>query len=169
MFSKILLLLIFSGCSHFQAPSETSNQRIPKEYAQGEIILSVELLTKIFDEEMAPLSCVPTLKEAELLLRTIRPRIDVVQTEMEEKLETKKGVEELISRCDKNCTCGHLDELIREHQISLSIPQRKKLNLKKSDRELSRCLNYIQSTFCESELYQSLNEEKTDFTYEGEL
>lgn len=159
--SFILILLV--GCSSVKAPS---NPDAPKEFSRGEVILGTQLLTKIFDQEMAPLPCVPDTDEASLLLRTIRPRMEVVEDDLEALLDDQAEVNKLIGGCDQNCTCGYVDELLREHLVTLTAEQRKRLNTKKTDKELNRCMNFAQSTFCQSELYKELNKEKADFSFE---
>lgn len=169
MFQKLILLLLITACS---SANKTDNKTTatapvaPKEFSRGELILGTELLTKIFDQEMAPLECVPDVDEASLLLRTIRPRMEVVQDDMEAMMDDPKDVDNLIKTCDQNCTCGYVDELMREHLVNLSKSQRKMLNTKKSEKELNRCLNYVQSTFCQSELFKTLDAEKGDFSFE---
>jgi hypothetical protein len=169
--SKIifLLLLILVGCAtpHVDKSSITQKPIEPvKEFSAGELILGSQLLTKIFDKEMASLSCVPDTDEASLLLRTIRPRMEVVQDDMEAALDDDNEIGRMVQDCNKNCTCGYVDDLLREHLVTLSKAQRKSLNAKKSDKEINRCLSFIQSTFCQSELYQQLNKEKSDFSFE---
>jgi hypothetical protein len=158
-----LILLFFVGCSSVKAPS---NPDAPKEFSRGEVIIGTQLLTKIFDQEMAPLSCVPDTDEASLLLRTIRPRMEVVEDDMEALLDDQAEVNKLIDSCDQNCTCGYVDELLREHLVTLTSDQRKRLNIKKTDKELNRCMNFAQTTFCQSDLYKELNKEKADFSFE---
>lgn len=165
MFQKLFLILFISACSSVNKPASTPVDQ-PKEFSRGELILGSQLLTKIFDGEMAPIECVPDTEEASLLLRTIGPRMEVVEDDMEALLDDPVEVDNLIKTCDQNCTCGHVDELLREHQVTLSRKQRKILNAKKDEKELARCLNYVQSTFCKSELYMSLNKEKSDFSFE---
>ncbi len=178
MLQKILLALLITACSsspdknlhktNKASPSE-STPTIAKEFSRGELILGTELLTKIFDEEMSPIACVPSSNEAELLLRTIRPRMEIVQDDMEALMDHPQEVSKLIKSCDRNCTCGYVDELVREHLVNLTPLQRKTLNTKNSDKELNRCMNYVQTTFCGSELYKTLNKEKAEFTFEGEF
>lgn len=168
MFHKLILILFITACS---SVNKTENPTPvpaapPKEFSRGELILGTQLLTKIFDQEMAPLECVPDVDEASLLLRTIRPRMEVVQDDMEAMMDDPKEVSELIRTCDQNCTCGFVDELIREHLVNLTKVQRKQLNAKKTDKELNRCLNFVQSTFCQSELFKTLDKEKADFSFE---
>lgn len=138
----------------------------PKEFARGELILATELLTKVFDEEMAPLACVPDTEEASLLLRTIRPRMEVVQDDMEAMLDNQKSIDELIKGCKESCTCHYVDELLREHQVVLNKNQKKLMNAVKTEKEQGRCLSFIQETFCQSELYKTLDGEKSDFSFE---
>jgi hypothetical protein len=85
---------------------------------------------------------------------------------LEAMLDDPKEVSALINTCDQNCTCGYVDELLREHLVSLTKSQKAVLNRKKSEKELNRCLNFIQTTFCESELYKTLDKEKEDFSFE---
>lgn len=176
MLPKIFLILFLTACSSSpekvktQKPtSEETPKIIPKNFSRGELILGTELLTKIFDGEMSPIECVPTTDEAELLLRTIRPRMEVAQDDLEAMMDDLEAVDDLIKTCDQNCTCGFIDELVREHLVNLTKNQRKILNSKKSDKELSRCMNFVQTTFCQSELYKTLNHEKSEFTFEGEF
>jgi hypothetical protein len=162
-------LLFILSCSTPQVTppdSQTAKVESVKEFAPGELILATQLLTKIFDKEMAPLGCVPDTDEASLLLRTIRPRMEVVQDDLEAMLDDQKEVEAMILNCDKNCTCDHVDDLIREHLVVLNKAQKKILASKKNDKELNRCLSYAQSTFCQSELYKQLDKEKSDFSFE---
>lgn len=179
MFPKLILLILLVSCAnveknktnnHNDRPETVNHSDITtKEFSRGELILGTELLTKIFDGEMSPISCVPSADEAELLLRTIRPRMEVVQDDMEAMMDRPQDVDNLIKTCDQNCTCGYVDELIREHLVNLTKAQRKLLNSKKTDKDLSRCLNYVQTTFCQGELYKTLNKEKSEFTFEGEF
>jgi hypothetical protein len=167
----VLLMFVVSCASPQVTPvaSPAAKSEPVKEFAPGELILATQLLTKIFDKEMAPLSCVPDTDEASLLLRTIRPRMEVVQDDMEAMLDDPKEVASMIQNCDKNCTCGHVDDLIREHLVILPKAQKKMLASKRNDKELNRCLNYAQSTFCQSELYKQLEREKSDFSFEEEV
>ena len=137
-----------------------------KEFSRGEVILATQLLVKVFDQEMAPLSCVPDTDEASLLLRTIRPRMEVIEDDMEALLDQPAEVDKLINTCEQSCICGYVDDLLREHLVTLSKAQRKKLNVKKNDNELNRCMNFSLSTFCQGDLYQELNKEKADFSFE---
>lgn len=168
MFKKIILLILIAGCStaKVQEPNQKKVVAPQREFSHGELILGTQLLTKIFDQEMAPLACVPTIDEAELLLRTIRPRMDIIQDDMEALLDDPREVNDLINTCDQNCTCGYVDELFREHLVLLTPDQRKILNKKKDEKEVNRCLSFVQATFCQSDLYKTLNTEKVDFSYE---
>jgi hypothetical protein len=169
MFKKIIFLLIVCSCSTAvkkAGPTPVTPTPQPKEFSRGELILGTQLLTKIFDQEMAPLECVPDTDEASLLLRTIRPRMEIVQDDTEAMLDDSKEIADLIKTCDQNCTCGYVDDLLREHLVNLTKAQKDMLSKKKQDKELNRCLNYVQSTFCQSELYKTLNSEKADFSFE---
>jgi hypothetical protein len=92
--------------------------------------------------------------------------MEIVQDDMEAMLDDPKQVDQLIKTCEQNCTCGFVDELLREHLVNLTKAQRKMMTAKKTDKELSRCLNYVQTTFCQSELYRTLDSEKSDFSFE---
>ena len=161
--SKIILLLILASCSMVEKPQAP---QVPKEFSRGEIILGTQLLTKIFDQEMAPIKCVPDIDEASLLLRTIHPRMEMVQDDLEAMLDDQTQVDELINNCEKNCTCHYLDELFREHLVVLDKKSRGTLDNKRKQKDLNSCLNYIKETFCEGELYKELNKEKADFSFE---
>jgi hypothetical protein len=159
----VLPFLFLISCS-----SSVEKKNVPqaKEFSKGEIILASKLLDNIFDKQMAPIECVKDLDEAELLLRTLTPRLEIAQDDVEAQLDDPKEIDTLIESCSADCTCGYIDELMKEHQVELTKKQRKSLSQKASDKELSRCLNYAQTTFCQSDLYKTLNEEKKDFSYE---
>ncbi len=156
------LFLLAMACSHMERPQRP---HAPKEFSRGELIMGTQLLTKIFDAEMAPLTCVPDTDEASLLLRTIQPRMDVVQDDLESLLDDDKEIDGLINTCDQSCTCPFIDDLLREHQVTLTKAQQKIMEVKKSQKEINRCLSYMQETFCRSELYQELNREKEEFSF----
>lgn len=166
--SKILFALILViGCATEKASSpEPKSVAAPKEFSRGEVILATQLLTKIFDGEMGPIDCVPDHDEASLLLRTIRPRMEVIEDDMEALLDQSSEVQKLINTCDQSCTCGYVDDLLREHLVTLTAAQRKLLNTKRSEKEVNRCMSFAQSTFCSGELYKQLNVEKADFSFE---
>lgn len=169
MFKTLILIFMITACSTAPKPAVVTTpaeKPQPKEFSRGELILGTELLTKIFDQEMAPLECVPTVDEASLLLRTIHPRMDIVQDDMEAMLDDPKEVADLIKTCDQNCTCGYVDELLREHLVNLTKAQRAMMNKKKNEKALNKCLNFVQSTFCQGELYKTLESEKADFSFE---
>lgn len=164
MSSKIILALFFAvSCSQMETPP---NPHVPKEFSRGEVILGTQLLTKIFDQEMAPLACVPDTDEASLLLRTINPRMEVVQDDLEAMLDNPNDIKTLIETCDQNCTCSYIDDLMREHLVVLSKKLRQTLDNKKKQKDLNACLNYVKETFCQSELFQELNREKADFSFD---
>ena len=146
--------------------SVVKNIPSPKEFSKGEVLLASKLLDKIFDKQMAPIECVKDPDEAELLLRTLTPRLETAQDDVEALLDGPEEINTLIESCTADCTCGYIDELMKEHQVELTKKQRKSLSQKASDKELSRCLNYAQTTFCQSDFYKTLNEEKKDFSYE---
>jgi hypothetical protein len=167
MIKILALLLCCLSCStlstHKEAETSSSST---KEFSPGELILATELLVKIFDGEMPPLTCVPDTEEASLLLRTIRPRMEVVEDDIEAILDQKDHLDKLIGQCRENCTCFFLEGVLREHQVNISSSQKKILYAKKPDNEQSKCLNFIKDTFCQSELYKILDSEKSDFSFE---
>lgn len=171
MFKNLIILILVAACSSAPKPeTPTGSPNVTtKEFSRGELILGTQLLTKIFDGEMAPLECVPDHDEAGLLLRTIRPRMEVVQDDMEALLDDPKEVDNLINTCEQNCTCSSVDELLREHLVSLTKKQRTILNAKKGEKEANRCLSFVQNTFCQGELFKTLDKEKADFSYGEEL
>jgi len=165
MSSKLIfpLLLIAVSCST-PAPVTPKVAAPVREFSQGEVIMASSLLTKIFDAEMSPISCVPDRDEASLLLRTLGPRMDVVQDDMEAQLDEAPLVDKLISECSQNCTCTYLDDLFKEHQVPLNKQQKKILKI--DPKENNRCFNFVQETFCKGDLYRALESEKADFTYD---
>lgn len=159
----ILGILLLSSCAQVQTPVKP---HAPKEFSHGEVILGTQLLTKIFDQEMAPVACVPDTDEASLLLRTIRPRMEVVEDDLNALLDNAQEIERLVQTCDQNCTCEYIDDILREHLVTLPKAQRKSLNTKLSEKEMNRCMNFIQTTFCQSDLFKELSKEKVDFSFE---
>lgn len=159
----ILIILLTASCSMIE---KQSSPHIPKEFSRGEVILGTQLLSKIYDQEMAPLKCIKDLDEASLFIRTLNPRMEIVQDDLETMLDNKEQLNELIQECDKNCTCSFVDELLREHLVVLSKELRKSLRAKNKQKDLNACLNYVRETFCKSELYLELNKEKVDFTFD---
>lgn len=163
MSPKVILILFLCSCTMMEVSKKST---IPKEFSQGEIILANQLLTKIFDREMAPIKCVPDLDEASLLLRTINPRMAVVQDDLEAMLDSETEIQGLIEACDKNCTCSFIDELFRENLVVLRKENRLILDKMKKQKDLNSCLNYGKETFCDSELYKELSQEKVDFSFD---
>lgn len=160
---KAFIFLFVLSCAQVKAPE---NPAAKKSFSKGEVIIATELLVKIFDQEMAPLKCVPDTEEAALLLRTIRPRMETVEDDLEASLDHPGQVADLIASCDQNCTCQYLDDLFREHQVILSEKDKKALGSKNTEKELNRCMSFAQSTFCQSDLYRELTQEKADFSFE---
>jgi hypothetical protein len=115
---------------------------------------------------MAPLECVPNSDEAGLLLRTLRLRMEVIEDDIEASLDDDEKVTQLIETCQNNCICSYVEDLLKEHQVDLSPSLKKSLQKKNSPKEISRCLNFARTTFCQSELYKELNKEKVDFSFE---
>lgn len=166
MLRTLFALILIAACSTEKKSPPPVADVPAKEFSRGEVILATQLLTKIFDGEMAHLDCVPDHDEASLLLRTIRPRMEMIEDDIEAGLDQESEVQKLITTCDQDCTCVYVDDLLREHLVTLSKSQRKTLTAKKSEKEINRCMSYVQSTFCQSELYRSLNAEKSDFSFE---
>lgn len=159
---KFLIFLLICSCSMM----ESTNKNQVKEFARGEVILVNQLLTKIYDQEMAPIKCVPDLDEASLFLRTITPRMEAAQDDLQAMLDHESEIKALIDTCHQDCTCSFIDDLFRENTITLSKVQRKNLEKLKKQKDLNSCLNYAKETFCESELYKELTKEKADFSYD---
>jgi hypothetical protein len=157
------LIFLMMSCSQLQTPAKP---HAPKEFSRGELIMGSQTLTRIFDGEMPPLECVPDNDEASLLLRTIQPRMDVVQDDLESLLDDPGEVDKLLNECDQNCTCPFIDDILREHQVVLKKEQKKTIEQKRSQKEMNRCMAFMQGTFCKSDLYQELNKEKEDFSFE---
>lgn len=166
MFRIILPLIFIFACSTEKKTSPKAQAVNTREFSRGEVILGTHLLTKIFDGEMGPLECVPDNDEASLLLRTIRPRMEMVEDDIEAVLDQGPEVQKLIDGCEQSCTCVYIDDLLREHLVTLTKVQRKNLTMKRSEKEINRCMAFVQSTFCQSELYKALNAEKSDFSFE---
>jgi|SRR5690606_32641569 len=163
MFKLISFFLIFS-CSF------TSNQRVsrddaPKDFSPRELITSAQFLTKIYDEQMPPLSCVQDTDSAELLLRTLRPRLEVVVDDIEAILDQDHEVNSLITNCQSDCTCEFIDEVFREHQLTLTKSQTRTL-MKGIKANEGVCLEGRAKSFCESALFKELDKEKEDFSFE---
>lgn len=159
----IFFFFVIASCSMIE---KQSSPYIPKDFSRGEVILATQLLSKIYDQEMAPLECVKNLDEAALLIRTLNPRMEVVQDDLEAMLDDSVQLKELINECDQNCTCSFVDDLVREHLVVLSKELRDSLNTKKKQKDLNACLNYVRETFCKSEIYLELSKEKVDFTFD---
>lgn len=159
----LFIILLFCSCS----TTDITKKYTPvKKISQGEVILGSQLLTKIFDQEMAPLSCVPDTDEASLLLRTIHPYMEIIQDDLEAILDSDAEIKSLVETCNQNCTCTYIDELLRENLVTLKKGLRKNLDKMKKQKDLNSCLNYAKETFCGSELYKQLEREKGDFSYD---
>lgn len=163
MLQKIVLFIFIVSCSHrTESPSKTETSH----FSKGEIILSSMLLMNIHDGVMPPLDCVQDREEAELFLRTIRPRMDEVDIYLDQNLQTADGREKLLNECLDNCTCEYIVQMMRENQTDLSsnekIAWEKILKKYKNERE-KQCLSYIQSSYCSSPLQIDLENEKDDF------
>ena len=165
MSPKLILLFFLYSCSTIEAPSRPQTS---KEFSRGEVILATQLLTKIYDQEMAPIKCVQDIDEAALLLRTLTPRMEVVQDDLEAMLDDESEIKSLVETCDQNCTCSYIDDIFQEHLVNLDKKIRSKMDQKKKQKDLNSCLNYVKETFCESELFKELALEKGEFSYREE-
>ncbi len=161
----MIALIFLASCSNIKAPL---NPNTSKDFSQGEVILATQLLTKIFDQEMAPIQCVPDIDEAALLLRTINPRMEIIQDDIEASLDDPKEIKKMIESCEKSCTCDFIDDLLREHLVVLDKELRKSLEKREKQKDLKSCLNFAKETFCSGDLYKQLEREKVDFSYEEE-
>lgn len=161
---KIISLVFILSCStlsHKRAPDDGA----PKDFSPRELITTSQMLTKIYDMQSPPLSCVLDEQAAELLLRTIRPRLEVVIDDIEAVLDRTSEVKSLVNNCENDCTCEFIDEIFREHQI----PQTKVqiAAIKKGIAANEKvCLQQRRKQFCESALFKELDKEKSDFSFE---
>jgi hypothetical protein len=169
-FFLFFIICFNTSCTSTKKLPETQEMKPPqsssKNFSREELILAQELLSKIFDQQMAPLECVPNTDEAGLLLRTLRPRMEVVEDDIEATLDDDIKVKFLIETCKNHCICSYVEDLLKEHQVEFGTSEKKSLSKNNSPKEESRCLNFAKSTFCQSELYQELNKEKIDFSFE---
>lgn len=159
---KIIILTLFISCATSQRASKTDAL---KDFSPRELITSSRLLTKIYDEERPPLTCVPDTAAAELLLRTLRPRLEVVIDDIEAALDNTQEVNSLVNNCLNDCTCEFIDDIFREHQIALTKAQTKTLQKGIKANEAT-CLDGRAKSFCSSQLFQALDNEKGDFSFE---
>ena len=130
------------------------------------VIQSNTLLTKIYEGEIKPLSCVEDKEEAELFLRTLASRFDNVSDDYQSKLDDQDEIKNLINNCESNCTCDFLEELLKENEIDLTPAQSaqfKKIKLKKVTEV---CSAQIEELFCQSQLFRELDKEKDLFKYD---
>jgi len=160
---QILALLFLFSCSSI---GQKKKVELTKDFSPGEVILANQLLNRIFETEMSLLACVPNIDEAALLLRTLTPRMELVQDDIEATLDNPEAIEKLVNSCQNSCTCHYLDDLFREHQVVLSKEMKKKFESDKKQKTLNSCLSYVQETFCHSEIYKTLNSEKEEFTFD---
>ncbi len=160
----IPLLLFLVACSTKLETPKTD--KTSTDFAPGEVILAWEYLNKVFDQEISPTNCVPDKDEASLLLRTLNPRMEVVQDDIEALLDDEKAISHMIKNCRQDCTCHYLEDLLREHLVTLTKEQQLNLDQQQKQRDRNSCLRFIQETFCQSELYKALENEKKDFSFE---
>lgn len=162
MFKKISFLILLSACAH---DSHSPLIEGPN-YAAGEIILSTMLLINIHDGVMPPMDCVANQKEAEILLRVIRPRMDEIDAKLDGQLNSQNKRMETLNKCLDNCSCPYLELTLRDSKIKLTKNEEKSwaetLQNYKTQRA-TQCLSYIQQSFCGSALQLELDHEKVDF------
>ncbi len=141
MFQKIILLILLVGCTH----NRPSPFKEGSGYASGEIILSSMLLINIHDGVMPPLDCVSNQKDAEVLLRVIRPRMEEIDARLDKQLHAPASRQITLNNCLNNCSCHYLDQTLRDSKIALSKDEKKEwakiLKEYKSEREV-QCLSY---------------------------
>lgn len=160
---KIALLFLLVSCAHKSPHSEGEDSPA---FSKGEVILSTILLINIHDGLMPASTCVADRAEAELFLRVIRPRMDEVDLYLTKELDSPVGRKKLFSECLDNCTCGYLNNMLKDNKTPLGVEEkkewRKTIKEFKTHRE-SLCLGYIQQSFCQSALMNDLENEKEDF------
>lgn len=161
---KLLMTLFFVACAQIKTPPSAPVP--PKNFPSADVIQATQLLTRIFDGEIKGIRCVPSAEEASLLLRTLRPRMEVVEDDLQAHLDHPSTIQQLLVSCQQQCTCQYVDELIRENNIVLSKKERGQLNTRISDKENKRCSTAFMQTFCQGELFQTLDNEKAEFTYD---
>jgi hypothetical protein len=162
---KLLLALICVSCTKLPV-QEPRKPHAPPSFAAQEVILANQFLTKIFDGEIAPIDCVASGDEASLLLRTLRPRMEGVEDDLQASLDDQSAVKKLVGNCQLDCTCHYVAEIIRENNVNLEKQQASALKNKTTPKELNRCLEPLKANFCSGKLYQVLDQEKSDFTYD---
>ena len=160
---KTLFIFTFISCSQLTPPQNPSH---PKDFQAGDIVNANQLLTEIFEQEIPPIDCVPTIDEASLLLRTLSPRMELVQDDFEALLDDESKVAGLIQECELNCTCGFIEDLFREHMVPLDKKLKRILDDKIRKDKNQACMTQVKAKFCLSDLYRTINLEKEDFTYQ---
>lgn len=161
---KIISFVLLMACSSVKGPQPPRPEG-HLDFSPRELITSTQLLTKIYDGEMAPLSCVPDSSSAELLIRTLRPRLEVVIDDIEAILDQENEVISLVNNCQTDCTCEFVDEIFREHQVTLSKAHTLILQKGVVANE-GVCLKARAKIFCEGPLFKELDKEKSDFSFE---
>ncbi len=165
---KLISLLVLMACSTGQNLNQSKSvvdREALKDFSPRELITTTQMLTKIYDGDMKHLSCVPDQPEAELLLRTLRPRMEVVIDDIEALFDQDQEINSLVNNCKTDCTCEFIDELFREHQIALTKAQSKSITQGIAENKKS-CLSQRAKTFCSSTLKKELDKEKSDFSFE---
>lgn len=165
---KLISLLVLMACSTGQNLNQSKSvvdREALKDFSPRELITTTQMLTKIYDGDMKHLSCVPDQPEAELLLRTLRPRMEVVIDDIEALFDQDQEINSLVNNCKTDCTCEFIDELFREHQIALTKAQSKNITQGIAENKKS-CLSQRAKTFCSSTLKKELDKEKSDFSFE---
>jgi hypothetical protein len=130
------------------------------------VIQSNTLLTKIYEGEIKPLSCVADKEEAELFLRTLASRFDIVSDDYQSRLDDQDEIKNLINNCESNCTCDFLEELLKENEIDLTPAQSAQFKKIKFKKVTEACTAQIEESFCQSRLFRELEKEKDLFKYD---
>jgi hypothetical protein len=141
------------------------NQTGPVEI-DNQVIQSNTLLTKIYEGEIKPLGCIEDKEEAELFLRTLASRFDIVSDDYQSRLDDQDEIKKLINNCESNCTCDFLEELLKENEIDLTPAQSAQFKKIKFKKMTEACTAQIEESFCQSQLFRELEKEKDLFKYD---
>jgi hypothetical protein len=148
------------GCAH-QKPINKGQAS-----TSAEIILANQLLERIYSQESSPLECIADIDDASLLQRTLSPLLETAQDEFEASLDNDSTLNQLVTNCELECTCLYLNDLIKEHQVILQKETNKILLKKLKSKKTLECTKEFSENFCKSKLFEKLNQEKNQFTYE---
>jgi len=158
----LIMALSFYACAH----KKPINQE--QALTSAEIILANQLLEKIYSQESPLLECIDDVEDASLLQRTLNPLLETAQDEFEASLDDDSSLNRLVTNCDVDCTCSYLNDLIKEHQVILQKETSKALLKKMKSKNMFECTKKFSENFCKSKLFEKLDQEKNQFTYEEE-